>query len=82
MVFTRKDGDFHGRTVSFREGTWRIIPGRNVSGSLAHGDRFRYKSPKDRVVGPLPSMAFLWFINGGYLPWHILGDRLIPEQLL
>ena len=20
MVFTRKDGDFHGRTVSFREG--------------------------------------------------------------
>ena len=21
MVFTRKDGDFHGRTVSFREGT-------------------------------------------------------------
>ena len=24
------------------------------------------KSPKDRVVGPLPSMASLWLINGGY----------------
>ena len=23
------------------------------------------KSPKDRVVGPLPYMAFLWFVNGG-----------------
>ena len=22
MVFTRKDGDFHGRTVSLPEGTW------------------------------------------------------------
>ena len=22
MVFTRKDGDFHGRFVSFREGNW------------------------------------------------------------
>ena len=24
------------------------------------------KSPKVRVVGPLPSMAFLWLLNGGY----------------
>ena len=28
-----------------------------------HGDR---KSPKDRVVGPLQFMAFLWLLNGGY----------------
>ena len=25
MVFTRKDGDFHGRTVSFREGIYLLI---------------------------------------------------------
>ena len=24
-----------------------------------------FKSPKDRVVGPLPFMAFLWLINEG-----------------
>ena len=28
-----------------------------------HGDR---KSPNPGVVGPLPFMAFLWLINGGY----------------
>ena len=27
-----------------------------------HGDR---KSPKDRVVGPLPNGRTLWLINGG-----------------
>ena len=25
MVFTREDGDFHGRTVSFREGTSLVL---------------------------------------------------------
>ena len=28
-----------------------------------HGD---HKSPRPGVVGPLPFMAFLWLINGGY----------------
>ena len=37
--------------VRFREGTWRIIPGL-VSVVNNHGNR---KSPKDRVVGPLPN---------------------------
>ena len=27
MVFTRKDGDFHGRTVSFREGMLLVYVG-------------------------------------------------------
>ena len=28
-----------------------------------HGDR---KSPKDRVMGPLPNGRTSWLINGGY----------------
>ena len=33
MVFTRKHGDFHGRTVSFREGKWlEISPTKKMGG--------------------------------------------------
>ena len=48
--------------INFRGCTWRIIPGL-VSAYFFyyHGDR---KSPKDRVVGPLPFMAF---VNGLYM---------------
>ena len=38
-----------------------------------HGDR---KSPKDRVVGPLPFMAFLWLLNGAD-PNHLLTGMIL-----
>ena len=44
-----------------KQPTWRIIPGWS-KWLITHGDR---KSPKDRVVGPLSKMAFLWLIKGG-----------------
>ena len=31
MVFTRKDGDFHGQTVSFREGSNNILSINHVT---------------------------------------------------
>ena len=48
--------------LKFLDSTWMIIP---VDGSVVnnHGDR---KSPKDRVVGPLPNGLFMAYINGGY----------------
>ena len=48
-----------------RKGTWRIIPGSKWLITMDHGD---HKSPKDRVVGPLPNGRTLWLMNRGYLP--------------
>ena len=41
-----------------------ILGGSSQLGSVVsnHGDR---KSPKDRVVGPLPNGPTPWLINGG-----------------
>ena len=50
-------------------------PGRvHVSGENNHGDGF--KSPKDRVVGPLPNGRTLWLINGGD-PNHLLSGMIL-----
>ena len=38
-----------------------------------HGE---FSSRKDRVVGPLPFMAFLWLINGGD-PNHLLAGMIL-----
>ena len=46
--------------VSFREGTWRIIP---VSKWLITMVSFH---PLSRVVGPLPNGRYSWLLNGGY----------------
>ena len=47
-----------------------------------HGDR---KSPKDRVVGPLPNGQTPWLINGGNLlltsPVMILQVRFFPTKI-
>ena len=50
----------------FRVYTWIIIPGLGYVVN-SHGD---HKSPKDRVVGPLPN-GNSWLINGGD-PNHLL----------
>ena len=38
------------------------------------------KSPKDRVVGPLPNGLF-WLINWGSLPNHLLTGKIHPGKL-
>ncbi len=38
------------------------------------------KSPKDRVVGPLPNGLF-WLINLGSLPNHLLTGKIHPGKL-
>ena len=47
--------------LASRNPTWRIIPGLGYVINN-HGDR---KSPKDRVVGPLPNGRTSWLINEG-----------------
>ena len=51
------------------------LPGRN--GSVVNWPMVIVgTSPTDRVVGPLPSMAFLWLINGGD-PNHLLTGMIL-----
>ncbi len=48
MVFTRKHGDFHGRTVSFREGKFETS--MDYSGDLVIGARDYMGPPNEGII--------------------------------
>ena len=59
MVFTRKNGDFHGRTVSFREGSVHFFLGGDVvqQTSLGNDGFAHFKVYIARVPGPRKGSA-------------------------